>query len=71
MVSNYLKEYFKERNINQFEIENKTGISQSKISLSLNGKRKFTAEELLKIAIEFDIDLNKLKEIKNTDQSNS
>lgn len=59
MISNYLKEYFKKKNISQYEIERKTGISQSKVNLSLNGKRKLTAEELIKIAIAFDIDLNK------------
>lgn len=68
MISNYLKEYFKKRNISQYEVEKKTEISQSKLSLSLNNKRKFTAEELITIAIEFDIDLNKLKEIKKASQ---
>ncbi len=62
MISKYLKEYFKNKRISQTEIEEKTGISQSKINLSLNGKRKLSAEELLKLAIVFDIDLNKLKE---------
>ncbi len=63
MISNYLKEYFKSKKISQYEIERKTGISQSKINLSLNGKRKLTAEELIKIAIKFDLNLNKIKEI--------
>ncbi len=63
MISNYLKKYFKEKNISQYEVERRTGISQSKINLSLNGKRKLTADELIKIALVFDIDLNKIKEI--------
>lgn len=63
MISNYLKKYFKENEISQYEIEKKTGIKQSKLSLSFNGIRKLTADELIKIAIEFDIDLNKIKEI--------
>ncbi len=63
MISNYLKEYFKENDISQYEVERRTGISQSKINLSLNGKRKLTADELIKIALVFDIDLNKIKEI--------
>ena len=63
MISNYLKEYFKEKNISQYEVERRTGISQSKINLSLNSKRKLTADELIKIAIVFNIDLNKIKEI--------
>lgn len=61
MISNYLKEYFKKNNISQYEIEERTGIKQSKISLILNGKRKLTAEELYKIAIAFNINLEKIK----------
>lgn len=61
MISNYLKEYFKEKNISQYDVEEKTGISQSKISLMLNNKRKLTAEELIKIGEIYDLDLNKLK----------
>lgn len=63
MISNYLKKYFNERKISQYEIEKRTGIRQSKISLALNNKRKLTAEELIIIVIAFDIDLNKIKEI--------
>lgn len=62
MISNYLKEYFKKNKISQQEIERKTGISQPKINLTLNNKRKLTAEELIIIAIKFDLDLNKIKE---------
>ena len=61
MVSNYLKEYFKKNNISQYEVERRTGIAQCKINLSLNGKRKLTADELILIAIKFDLDLNKIK----------
>lgn len=61
MISNYLKEYFKNRKISQYDIENKTGISQSKLSLVFNNKRKLTAEELLLIANKYNIDLNKIK----------
>ena len=61
MIFSYLKEYFKKKNISQYEIERKTGISQSKVNLSLNGKRKLTAEELIKIAMAFDIDLNEIE----------
>jgi len=63
MISSYLKKYFKEKKITQQEIERRTGINQSKINLSLNNKRRLTAEELLIIAIKFDINLNKIKEI--------
>ena len=65
MISNYLKEYFKNKKISHEEISNKTGIARSKITLSLNGKRKITAEELINIAIQFDLDLNKIKELNN------
>lgn len=63
MIIKYLKEYFKENGITQKEIEQRTGITQYKLSLALNNKRKLTANELLLIAIKFDIDLNKIKEI--------
>ena len=67
MISNYLKKYFNKNNISQYQIESLTGISQSKISLILNCKRRLTADELLKIAIVFDIDLENIKkEIKTS-----
>lgn len=66
MIENYLKKYFEEKKINQYEVERKTGISQSKISLTLNGKRKLTANELIKIIIQFDIDIK--KELNNIKQ---
>ena len=68
MITNYLKEYFKKNKVTQNEIVERTGISQSKISLVMNNKRKLTAEELVKIATTFDLDLNKLKDIKSTMQ---
>lgn len=61
MISNYLKEYFKNNNVTHEEISKRTGIARSKVTLSLNGKRKFTADELINIAIQFDLDLNKIK----------
>lgn len=61
MITNYLKEYFKENKITQYEIESKTGIKQSKLSLTFNGKRKLTADELLKIAKVYEINLEKIK----------
>lgn len=64
MISNYLKEYFKERKISQKEVERRTGIARSKVNLILHNKRKITAEELINIANAFNINLNKIKEIK-------
>lgn len=57
----FLKQFFDKNLITQQDITTKTGISQSKISLILNGKRKLTAEELYKIAIAFNINLEKIK----------
>lgn len=57
----FLKQFFDNNLITQQDITTKTGISQSKISLILNGKRKLTAEELYKIAIAFNINLEKIK----------
>ena len=62
-INDFLNNYFKEHKISQREVIKKTGISQSKVSLMLNGKRKITAEELIKIVIEFDIDLCEIKKI--------
>ena len=63
MISNYLKKYFKENGITQQEVSDRTDIERPKLNLSLNGKRKLTAEELIDIAIVFNLDLNKIKEI--------
>lgn len=65
MISNYLKEYFKKNKISQYEIERRTGIDRSKINLSFNNKRKLTADELILIAIKFDMDLDKIKRLNN------
>ena len=59
LINDFLKKYLKD--ITQQEIEKTTGISQSKLSLIFNGKRKLTADELIKIAIIYDIDLNNIK----------
>lgn len=59
IIIDFLKKYLKD--IKQQDIEKATGIEQSKISQVFNGKRKLTAEELIKIAIVYDIDLNEIK----------
>ncbi len=69
MITKYLKDYFKKHEITQKEVEHRTGITQYKLSLALNGKRKLTADELLLIAIKFDINLNKIKELYNNESS--
>ena len=61
MINEVLKKYFEENSISQFTIEKLTGISQSKVSLILNNKRKLTADELIRIAIIFDINLEEIK----------
>ena len=65
MIFNYLKKYFKENGITQQEVADRTGIERPKVNLSLNGKRKLTADELIKIAIAFELDLNKIKRSNN------
>lgn len=62
-IIDFLNNYFKKEKITQKEIIGRTGISQSKVSLMLNGKRRITTKELILIAKAFEIDLNKLKEI--------
>lgn len=57
----FLNRYFENNLITQKEIERRTKISQSKLSLTFNNKRKLTAEELYKIAIAFNINLEELK----------
>ncbi|HIU22636.1 MAG TPA: helix-turn-helix transcriptional regulator [Candidatus Fimihabitans intestinipullorum] len=64
MISKYLKQYFKNRNISQYEVSKRTKIDRTKINLSFNNKRKLTADELILIANVFEIDLNKIKKIK-------
>lgn len=67
MLSNYIKKYFMDKKISQHEIEKRTGISQSKLSLVYNNKRKLTADELFNIAIEFNLNLEDIKkEIKSS-----
>lgn len=58
-VIDFLNNYFKDNKITQKEIEKLTGISQDKISLTLNKKRKLTADELIKIVFVFNIDTKK------------
>lgn len=58
-INDFLNNYFKEHCISQAEVVKKIGLEQSKVSLMLNGKRKITADELIKIMIEFDIDIKK------------
>ena len=58
-IIDFLNKYFDDNRITQKEIEKLTGISQDKVSLTLNKKRKLTADELVKIIIAFDLDIKK------------
>lgn len=58
-IIDFLNNHFKEKKITQKQIERMTGISQDKVSLVLNRKRKLTADELIKIIIVFDLDIKK------------
>ena len=62
-INDFLNNYFKKQGISQAEVVKRIGLDQSKVSLMLNGKRKLTAEELIKIVTEFDIDLCEIKKI--------
>lgn len=69
MIADYLKKYCEKYEISQHDIARKTGISQSKISQTFNHQRKLTADELMTIAIAYNIDLNKIKEIISSHQT--
>ena len=58
-IIDFLNKYFYDNKITQKEIERLTEISQDKVSLTLNKKRKLTADELVKIIIAFDLDIKK------------
>jgi len=58
-IIDFLNKYFDDNKITQKEIERLTKISQDKVSLTLNKKRKLTADELVKIIIAFDLDIKK------------
>ena len=44
-----LNEYLKEHGISQIFIAEKLGVSPTRMSMMLNGKRKMTADDLIKI----------------------
>lgn len=60
-IIDILSNYFIKKNIKQKDIQKITGLCQSKISLTFNKKRKLSAEELIKIMVAFDIDLESIK----------
>ncbi len=53
-----IKKYMEEHGITQKFLIDSTGIAQVKISNIMNGKRKVTGEELLKIARALNVDAN-------------
>ena len=53
-----IKKYMEEHGITQKFLIDSTGIAQVKISNIMNGKRKITGEELLKIARALNVDAN-------------
>ena len=59
MITDYIKKYLE--NVSQSDIAKRTDLSQSKVSLILNNKRKLSADELVRIAIEFNINLESIK----------
>ena len=59
MITDYIKKHLE--NVSQSDIAKRTDLSQSKVSLILNNKRKLSADELVRIAIEFNINLESIK----------
>lgn len=53
-----IKKYLEEHGITQKFLCDKTGITPEKISNILNGKRKITGEELLKVAQALNVNAN-------------
>ena len=53
-----IKKYISEHGITQKFLSESTGIAQEKMSNIINGKRKVTGEELLKIARALNVDAN-------------
>ena len=53
-----IKKYINEHGITQKFLSESTGIAQEKMSNIINGKRKITGEELLKIANVLNVNAN-------------
>ena len=53
-----IKKYINEHGITQKFLSESTGIAQEKMSNIINGKRKITGEELLKIANALNVNAN-------------
>lgn len=54
-----IKQYLEDNGIKQKYIAEKTGIQENKLSLTLNGQRIMTADELIKIIYVLNLDANK------------
>lgn len=61
MVKQIIKQYMLENNITIYYLAKSTGISYELLRRVFNGTRILPADELIKIAIVLDYDLNKLK----------
>lgn len=56
-----INKYIKDKDITIYKLSKSTGISYELLRRTLNGTRKLTADELIKIAAALDYDLNSLK----------
>lgn len=56
-----LNQYIKDNDITIYKLSKSTGISYELLRRTFNGTRKLTADELIKIAVVLDYDLNLLK----------
>lgn len=62
-ICDILKEDIEQKGIKQKYLAEKTGISETNLSMMLNGNTRIYADSLLKIAMVIQFDLNKLKQI--------
>lgn len=63
-----IKKYLEDNGITQAFLSRKTGIEQSKLSLSLNGERKLTFDEYALICGVLGVDTNKFVKPKIPDE---
>lgn len=61
-VYQIIRKNINDKGLRQNFISDKTGITQSSLSLILNGQRKISAEEFIKIGTLLNLDFNLFKE---------
>lgn len=61
LIVEILNQYIKDNDITIYKLSRSTGISYELLRRTFNGTRKLTADELIRIAIALNYDLNLLK----------